>query len=310
MIILLLMFLWFETAFAQDITRIHGYASRTQSGYTNDDFDEEFAEKSVKIYKLINKGGESVNIEETQGENTADSTQPQYIPRIQGSLNQFYQTNGRANEQLWQNQSLNQQPLTSGNSVNLLQDNQTPKPLKNYISFNIGRPFVSNMDLTQDSTTQSFKGQNEIYQGTVGFYFGKLFDVLPFMRFEYGAQYEVLSFTEETATQFNSIRNHNGTASVRTFVDIPLFSNLALSLGAEGGIGLFQQFYNTTTMRTFGVSYSLLSGFTFILSRTKSFYVLGKYGVIPQEKLSFPSGYDKNASLNSIGILVGMQFFL
>ena len=129
------------------------------------------------------------------------------------------------------------------------------------------------------------------------------------MRFEYGGQYEVLSFTEETTLQYNSIKNHSGTASVRTFIDMPVFQNLAFSVGGELGLGLFQQFYNSTVARTFGKSYAFLAGFTFALSYTKSFYIMGRYGAIPSTNLML-NNIEKTVDLNSTGIIAGMQFFI
>ena len=166
------------------------------------------------------------------------------------------------------------------------------------------------MNSEQSGAMQIIKGQGEIYQGIGGFYLGKVLETLPFVRFEYGAQYEVLSFTEETATQYNSIQSHNATATIRTFFDIPIFLNLAISIGGEGGIGLFQHFYDQTTIRTFGTSYAALGGFTFVLSKDKSLYILGRYGVIPTVSLNYSDGVTKNASFNSLGLIAGIQFFI
>ena len=130
------------------------------------------------------------------------------------------------------------------------------------------------------------------------------------MRFEYGVQYEVLAFTEQIKTQYSTIYNHNATATIRTFLDIPIFPNLAISIGGEGGIGLFQHFYNQITVRTFGTSYAALGGLTFVLSKDKSFYLLGRYGVIPKVSLNYPDNTTKNASFSSFGLIAGMQFFI
>ena len=296
---IVLTFATFHTSFAQDITRIHGYVTQAQSGYTPEEESEEPSVKSARIYKVINRNADGIQLEEAIRKKNIQ--EKQYNPIIQGALNQFYQ-----------NSKEQQAPVIFTERTlaqsRIIQEEQ--KRLSHYISFNIGRPLSLTMNNQQDDTTQTLQGQNEIYQGIAGFYLGKVLETLPFVRFEYGAQYEVLSFTEETTTQYNSIRNHNATATIRTFIDIPVFPNLAISIGGEGGIGLFQHFYNQITVRTFGTSYAALGGLTFVLSKDKSFYLLGRYGIIPKVSLNYPDNTTKNASFSSVGLIAGMQFFI
>ena len=296
----IVIFATFNTSFAQDITRIHGYVTQAESGYTPENDDDEPAVKSARIYKIINRNPDGVQLEEANKQK--NPPEKQYTPIIHGALNQFYQTSKEQQAPV----IFTERTLSQSRSI----QEESRQNLSHYVSLNIGRPLSLTMNNEANGTTQILKGQNEIYQGIAGFYLGKVLETLPYMRFEYGAQYEVLSFTEETTTQYNSIRNHNATATVRTFFDIPIFPNLAVSIGGEGGIGLFQHFYNQITVRTFGTSYGVLGGFTFALSREKSFYLLGRYGVIPQVSLSYPDGTTKNSSLNSFGLIAGMQFFI
>jgi len=290
----------FHISFSQDITRIHGYATKAESGYASQEESEEPAEKSARIYKIINRNADSIQLEGM--ERGGNIQTKQYTPIIQGALNQFYQNSKEQRESV----IFTDRTLSQSRSIQEAQERR----LSHYISFNIGRPLNLTMNSERSGIMQTLKGKNEPYQGIAGFYLGKVLETLPFMRIEYGAQYEVLSFTEETTAQYNAIRNHNATATIRTFWDIPIFPNLAISIGGEGGIGLFQHFYNQVTVRTFGASYGLLGGLTFALSNDKSFYILGRYGVIPKVSLNYPDGTTKNSSLNSFGLVAGMQYFI
>ncbi len=284
-----------QIAFTQDITRMHGYVSRGESGYVADSEMDDSAVQTTKIYKIIERTTQGAILEE--GDGGSASKQQQYVPIINGALNEFYQSGDAING--------NAAHSKLANAVS-----QQQKPLSGYISFNVGRPMSLTMNVVQDGVTQTLSGQNEIYQGMIGAYKGKLLESLPYMRFEYGVQYEVLSFTEETVDQYNNIRNHNGTATARLFADIPLFPNLAGVIGVEGGVGLFQHFYNEDTSRSLGLSYGILGGATFVLSRETSIYILGRQGAIPKRSISYSDGTSKTASLSSSSIIVGMQFFI
>ncbi len=279
-------------AFALDFEKIHNYSSQAESGYVSDQYPYDPSGKSTHLYKIIKKNAQAVDFEEAS-EITSQSQpkQEQYVPITSEPLNKFYNDGHEIKNVV---------------GVNIAAE----KPLKYYVSVNLGHPISSTMNIIKDGTSNTFSGQNEIYKGLAGIYLGRTLDIFPYIRLEYGGQYEVLSFTEETADQYNNIRNHSGTATVRTFIDIPIFPNLAGTIGLEGGIGLFQHFYNETTVRTLGLSYAMLFGGNFALSRTTSFYILGRMSSIPTRSLSYPDGTAKTASLNSTGILAGMQFFI
>jgi len=149
-----------HTSFSQDITRIHGYVTQAESGYTQAEENDEPAKRSARIYKIINKNPQGVQLEEASQNN--DVEEQQYNPIIHGALNQFYQNSKeRQTPIIFTERTLSQSRL--------IQEEQE-KHLSHYISFNIGRPLSATMNSEQSGVMQIVKGQGEIYQGIGGFY--------------------------------------------------------------------------------------------------------------------------------------------
>ena len=286
----------FANVWAQDIMRMHKYVSNSESGYTSVDDEDVSREKSMKLYRILNTRG-GVNLEQVE-KKKEDGVNNDYMPVIKGALNKFYQKNEKP-PVLFTEESLQQNNLNNNQPV-----------LSKYVSVFYGRSFLSNINITQDGKLTNFAGHSEwYYQGIAGVYLGRVLKSFSFVRLEYGGQYEVIPFVEETDDRYNLLYNHNGTASVRMFVDMPVFPNLAFSVGGEFGIGLFQQI-GQETVRSFAKSYALLSGATFALSHTKSLYVMARYRVIPSMNVKFQNNVEKAININSIGISVGMLFFI
>ena len=180
-----------------------------------------------------------------------------------------------------------------------------------YYAINVAHPFKSSIKFSDTNSSSQTVANNGFLplvkkNGSVGFYIGKRMQRLRALRYEYGAQWEILSFDHETSTQKYSSFLHNAGLSFRSFFDVPLSHSTFISIGLEGNYGVISKIAGDSQYFTSGFSYALLTGVTMQLSKTRSLYILLRQGAVPSK------GYKvlnttRNASFSSTSIMIGMQ---
>ncbi|MFT4967408.1 MAG: hypothetical protein ACI9CD_000413 [Candidatus Deianiraeaceae bacterium] len=182
--------------------------------------------------------------------------------------------------------------------------------------FNFHKYYAMHLAL-HTNASYNFSSKTELFQsiiqsglgksGIVGFYVGNRLGMIPFIRFEYGAMWQLLSFKDTVVGgSFTDVNQHNIGLSMRTFADLPLSRRLFLSAGLEGNLGLLNHIIAGDQYFTFGPSYALLFGATMQISRSRAVYIAIRNGQIPQTNYSVLNG-TRTANFKSTSIMLGLK---
>ncbi len=181
-----------------------------------------------------------------------------------------------------------------------------------YYAMNFAHPFKSSIKFSDADSSSTKTDTNNSFlpivnkNGSIGFYVGHRMQKWRAIRYEYGVQWELLSFDHEASSQKYNSFLHNAGLSLRSFFDIPLSHSAFFSIGLEGNYGVISKIAGDDQYFSGGFSYAFLTGITMQLSKTRSLYVLLRQGAIPNK------GYKvlnttRNASFSSTSIMVGLQ---
>jgi hypothetical protein len=183
-----------------------------------------------------------------------------------------------------------------------------------YYTMNFGHPFKENykFSTTQGGEKTSISDSDFVpirgKQGILGLYVGRRLQRMSAIRFEYGAQWELLSFKEKTTAEEYNVFNHNVSLSFRTFFDLPLSHSFFLSGGLEGNYGVLNHIVADDQIFTSGLSYALLGGVTMRISQSRAIYLLFRQGMIPSKDYKI-SNTTRTANFSSSSIMIGIQLF-
>jgi hypothetical protein len=243
-------------------------------------------------------------------------TQPQPQPQ-QYPNQQYYQPQLQQIPQ--PQQSTKPRGIFGGNKTQAKKQTLTPSGqnlfgYNKYYAMNFGHPFKESYQFstTQGGNTTSITESDFVpirgKRGILGLYIGRRLQRISAIRFEYGAQWELLSFNAKTATEEYNVFNHNVGLSVRTFFDLPLSHSFFLSGGLEGNYGVLNHIVADDQTFNSGLSYALLGGVTMRISQSRAIYFLFRQGMIPSKDYKV-SNATRTANFSSSSIVVGIQLF-
>lgn len=246
---------------------------------------------------------------------------PQQSPIVQ---QQIPQQQMMQQPQIRQQPQMQHQPLPSGGynsytgyphynaNAELKRFSAPDSNFKKYYALNFGSAFSSGYNYHQTGASGSFSNNNIIpiinKQGLAGLYVGaKIPSALGVsFRFEYGGQWELLSFSEETRTYVRSIYQHNIAGSVRGFVDLPVSSRFDLTAGFDFNYGLLSNIIAQDQVFTTGMSYGVMAGTVMKISRSRSVFFLLRHGVIPNKNYKIMNTV-RSSDFSSTSVIVGLQ---
>ncbi len=308
------------------------------SGYMSTD-EIEIQKTPVEVYELtsykhfskaINQPNPSQEYQNQQYYQPQVQYQPQIPQQNTKPSGIFGQNNASQHQALqpqqYQNQQYSQPQLQSkkptgifGGSKTQIEKQATPSRqnffgYSKYYTMNFGHPFKENykFSTTQNGEKTSISDSDFVpirgKQGILGIYVGRRLQRMSAIRFEYGAQWELLSLKEKNTTEEYNVFNHNAGLSFRTFFDLPLSHSFFLSGGLEGNYGILNHIVADDQTFTSGLSYALLGGVTMRISSSRAVYILFRQGMIPSKDYKI-SNTTRTANFSSSSIMIGIQLF-
>lgn len=186
----------------------------------------------------------------------------------------------------------------------------SPMIFNRYYAMNLGTHLQQKYTFLDTDTKKSSSISKSGFgkHGLIGLYSGRRLQKIPFIRFEYGMQWELLSLEEPNQSTTYNIHQHSAGFSFRTFGDLPISNALTLNAGLEGNFGLMNNIVSNDQHITFGYSYAMLLGATMRISDSRAVYVLLRQGVMPNKNYKVLNTV-RQTKFNSTGIVVGMQLF-
>lgn len=183
---------------------------------------------------------------------------------------------------------------------------------KKYYALNFGSTLIGQYKYSQGNTSSLITNSNIVpiinQQGLGGLYFGHKIPSASgvFFRLEYGGQWEVLSFTDETPQYKRSIHQHNIAGSFRGFADVPISRRFDITVGFDLNYGLLSNIIAQDQVFTTGLSYGMMAGSVMKISRSRSLFFLLRYGTIANQDYKILNT-TRPSSFSSTSVIVGIQ---